>query len=104
MSWGLLLLLALVVFAYRYVFLEPGVPVRLPALFREALNYSAPCLLTAICGPVILLHQETLRPFPDNPYLWGAVSSVVIALLVRHTMLAVMGSLGVFYTLCFWLQ
>ncbi|MBP6562954.1 MAG: AzlD domain-containing protein, partial [Neisseriaceae bacterium] len=54
MSWGLLLLLAAIVFVNRYVFLEPRVPVRLPAVFNEALSYSAPCLLTAICGPIIM--------------------------------------------------
>ncbi|MGM3175265.1 AzlD domain-containing protein [Dickeya lacustris] len=100
MSWGLLLLLALVVFCYRAVFLEPGIPVRLAPLVREALNYSAPCLLTAICGPIILLQQQTLRPFPENPYLWGAIASVVIAWWIRQTLLAVVASLGVFYLLC----
>ena len=59
MSWGLILLLAAIVFCNRYVFLGPRVPVKLPAL----------------------LEQGAVRPFPDNPYLWGALASVVLASL-----------------------
>lgn len=102
MSWSLLLALAGLVFLNRYLFLEPQVPVKLPPLVREALKYSAPCLLTALCGPVILLHDGELRPFPANPYLWGALGCVPIALWVRSTLLAVAGSLTLFYALCFW--
>lgn len=42
MSWGLILLLAAIVFCNRYVFLEPRVPVKLPALLEQALQYAAP--------------------------------------------------------------
>ncbi|MFK8256369.1 AzlD domain-containing protein [Erwinia sp. AnSW2-5] len=102
MSWLLLLGLAALVFFNRYLFLEPRVPVRLPALLRQALNYSAPCLLTAICGPIILLHDGTLRSLPDNPYLLGAVVGVVIAAWVRNMILSVLLILLAFYLLC-WL-
>ncbi|VCZ60903.1 hypothetical protein BANRA_03736 [Acinetobacter baumannii] len=37
----------------RYYFLEPNVKVKLPVLMNKMLNYSAPCLLSAICIPVI---------------------------------------------------
>ena len=50
MTWSLLLILALVIFMLRYFFLEPAVPVKLPPVIRQALGYSAPCLLTAICN------------------------------------------------------
>ncbi|ERE03824.1 MULTISPECIES: AzlD domain-containing protein [Chromobacteriaceae] len=103
MSWGLILLLAAIVFCNRYVFLEPRVPVKLPALLEQALQYAAPCLLTAICGPIILLDQGAVRPFPDNPYLWGALASVVLACLVRNMVLSVLASLAAFYALCAWL-
>ncbi|WP_455814704.1 AzlD domain-containing protein [Pseudomonas graminis] len=103
MSWLLLLGLAALVFFNRYLFLEPRVPVRLPALLRQALNYSAPCLLTAICGPIILLHDGALRSLPDNPYLFGAVVGVVIAAWVRNMILSVLLILLAFYLLC-WLM
>ncbi|MDF0533416.1 AzlD domain-containing protein [Shewanella sp. A32] len=99
MSWLLLLTLAVIVFFNRYLFLEPKLPLRIPKLVREALSYSAPCLLIAICAPVILVDHGTLRPLPDNPYLWGAIIAVVIAYVVRHMLSAVALSLLAFYLL-----
>ncbi len=99
MIWLLLLALAAIVFVNRYVFLEPRLPVRLPKLLHEALRYSAPCLLTAICGPILLLDHGALRPFPGNPYVWGALCAVIIASCVRKTVVAVVSSLLVFYAL-----
>jgi len=99
MSWWLLLLLAFIVFFNRYLFLEPRLPLRIPTLVREALSYSAPCLLIAICAPVILLDHGALRSLPDNPYLWGAIISVIIAYFVRHMLSAVVLSLLAFYLL-----
>ncbi|MEC5343622.1 AzlD domain-containing protein [Brenneria populi] len=103
MSWLLLCALAGIVFFNRYIFLEPRTPVRLPGWVREALKYSAPCLLSAICGPVILLAQGELRPFPDNPYFWGAIFSAIIAFFIRSMVICVLISLLFFYLLCLFL-
>lgn len=100
MSWILLLTLAAVVFFNRYLFLEPAVPVRLPSLIREALKYSAPCLLTALCGPIILLDHDELRELTVNPYLYGTVAGVVIAFFVRQMVLSVLLCMTVFYLFC----
>jgi len=51
MNWFLLIILALVVFMNRYILLEPNIPLRLPKWFQQSLQYSAPCLLTAIATP-----------------------------------------------------
>jgi branched-subunit amino acid transport protein len=101
MSWLLLLALATIVFVNRYVFLEPRLPVRIPKLLHDALKYSAPCLLTAICGPIILMDKGELRAFPDNPYLLGTIFAVVIAFSIRKMVVAVISSLLVFYALAF---
>lgn len=53
MTWALLLTLAAVVFFNRYVFLEPKVAIRLPKLLERMLHYAAPCLLAAICVPIV---------------------------------------------------
>lgn len=63
MTWSLLLILALVIFLLRYFFLEPAIPVKLPSVIRQALGYSAPCLLTAICAPIVLLEKVNLKVF-----------------------------------------
>jgi branched-subunit amino acid transport protein len=46
MTWGLLLILAAVVFCNRYLLLEPRLPLRFPDRLKRSLNYSAPCLLS----------------------------------------------------------
>ncbi|WP_375056569.1 AzlD domain-containing protein [Zobellella sp. DQSA1] len=103
MSWTLIFTLAGIVFINRYVFLEPRVPVRMPRLVHEALQYSAPCLLTAICGPIMLMENETIRSFPDNPYLWGGILSVIISLFIKNMIFAVSISLFTFYLLVLFL-
>ena len=69
MSWLMILGLAAIVFFNRYYFLEPSVKVKLPILMNKMLNYSAPCLLTAICIPVIFFEGNELRGFLDNPFI-----------------------------------
>lgn len=101
MSWILIFTLAGIVFINRYIFLEPKMPVKLPRLVHDALQYSAPCLLTAICGPILLMENELVRSFPDNPYLWGAILSVIISLIIKSVVLAVMMSVFLFYVLVF---
>lgn len=96
MTWGLLLLLALIVFVNRYLFLEPKMPVRLPPIFNEALTYSAPCLLTAICGPIIM-GSGGLTGLPTNPYVYGALVSVFLAYKIKRMVVAVLLSLMLFY-------
>ncbi|MEQ1977277.1 MULTISPECIES: AzlD domain-containing protein [unclassified Xenorhabdus] len=99
MSWTLIFLLAGIVFFNRYVFLEPKMPVKLPKILNESLKYSAPCLLIAICGPIILMEQGELRSLPNNPYLWGALTTTIFAFFIRNIVVCVIISLIVFYIL-----
>jgi branched-subunit amino acid transport protein len=101
MQWPIIILMALILFVNRYIFLAPSVPIKLPKFIQEALRYSAPCILTAICGPILLMDGETLRAFPANPYLWGAIFCVVVAAYVRNMIAAVLIGLTFFYLLIF---
>ncbi|CAG9416178.1 TPA: AzlD domain-containing protein [Providencia alcalifaciens] len=103
MIWFLILSLTAVVFSLRYVFLIPQLPIRLPLIVRQALSYSAPCLLTAICAPVILLENHELRSFPDNPYLWGALFCVVAASFLKNMLITVGLTLVFFYGLIYFM-
>ena len=103
MIWALIITLTAVVFSLRYVFLIPQLPVRLPLIIRQALSYSAPCLLTAICAPVILLTEHELKSFPDNPYLWGALFCVIIASVIKNMLLTVGLTLAFFYGLIYFM-
>ena len=103
MIWILIISLTAVVFSLRYIFLIPQLPIRLPLIVRQALSYSAPCLLTAICAPVILLENHELRNFPDNPYLWGALFCVVAASLLKNMLITVGLTLVFFYGLIYFM-
>ncbi|ENG4183645.1 AzlD domain-containing protein [Providencia rettgeri] len=103
MIWLLIISLTAIVFTLRYIFLIPQLPIRLPLVVRQALSYSAPCLLTAICAPVILLENHEIRSFPDNPYFWGALFCVVVASVLKNMLLTVGLTLVFFYSLIYFM-
>ncbi len=85
MSWLMILGLAAIVFFNRYYFLEPNVKVKLPVLMNKMLNYSAPCLLSAICIPVSFFENNKLRGFLDNPYLYATIFCIVVAFYFKKS-------------------
>lgn len=101
MSWSLLLTLAVIVFFNRYIFLEPKFAIRLPAVFQKMLQYSAPCLLVAICAPIVFFQDNQLRLDLLNPYLLSAGLCVILAFIGRHILLNLVLCLICFYTLNF---
>lgn len=101
MSWFMILGLAAIVFFNRYYFLEPHVKIKLPLILNKMLNYSAPCLLTAICIPVIFFDGNHLRDVINNPYIYAAIFCIVIAMYLKKVLLSVIASLGFFYFINF---
>ena len=97
MTWTYILILAAIVFFNRYLFLEPKVDVKFPHFFEKMLKYSAPCLLTAICAPIIFYQDDTFRAFANNPYLYGAIFCVLMILWLKKTLLSIILSLVFFY-------
>lgn len=105
MNWFLLIILALVVFMNRYILLEPNIPLRLPKWFQQSLQYSAPCLLTAIATPIVFMDEQgVFRSTLPNPYFIATVLTIGIAYTVRHTLATIIISLACFYALVFWLN
>ncbi|MEG2920637.1 MAG: AzlD domain-containing protein [Acinetobacter sp.] len=97
MTWTYILILAAIVFFNRYLFLEPKVDVKFPHFFEKMLKYSAPCLLTAICAPIIFYQDDAFRAFANNPYLYGAIFCVLMILWLKKTLLSIILSLVFFY-------
>ena len=97
MTWTYTLILAAIVFFNRYLFLEPRVNVKFPHFFEKMLKYSAPCLLTAICAPIIFYQDDAFRAFANNPYLYGAIFCVLMILWLKKTLLSIILSLVFFY-------
>ncbi|MEX6397411.1 AzlD domain-containing protein [Providencia hangzhouensis] len=103
MIWLLIITLTAVVFTLRYIFLIPQLPIRLPLVVRQALKgYSAPCLLTAICAPVILLENHELRSFPII-LIYGALFCVIVASVLKNMLLTVGLTLVFFYSLIYFI-
>ncbi|WP_296280714.1 AzlD domain-containing protein [uncultured Acinetobacter sp.] len=104
MTWILLLSLAFIVFINRYFFLEPKIAFKLPVFVENMLQYSAPCLLTAICAPIVFFHGEELRTLPLDAYFLTAILCVVFALISKKILLNLSLSLLCFYTLNYFLH
>lgn len=103
MTWILLFSLALIVFVNRYFFLEPKIAFKLPKFIERMLQYSAPCLLTAICTPIILFNGHDFRNLPLDAYFLTAIICVILALISRKILVNLSLSLLCFYSLNFWI-
>ena len=100
MSWGLIFALTLMLFSLRFIFLI-RITVAAAGFIQQALTYSAPCLLVAICAPIVLLEEQQFRDISDNPYLWGTLFCIIAARLIKNTLLTVILTLVFFYTLIY---
>ncbi|WP_151980509.1 AzlD domain-containing protein [Acinetobacter guerrae] len=101
MTWLMICALAAIVFFNRYVFLSPNVNIRLPAFVERMLKYSAPCLLTAICLPIVFFDGDQIRFLPTNAYLYAAILCVILAYFHVKIIYNVVISLLFFYCLNF---
>ncbi|PJG44370.1 branched-chain amino acid transporter [Acinetobacter tandoii] len=99
MSWVFIFLLAGIVFFNRYVFLEPKVAIQFPVFFERMLKYSAPCLLTAICIPIIFYDAGEWRSLASNSYFYATIFCVLVSIILRRVLLSLALSLLFFYTL-----
>ncbi len=99
MNWLIILTMAMVVFASRYLFLEPKLPVRLSQNTLQFLSYSAPAVLTAIFAPIVFIRDGSLSLSPDNSYLICAIVATAIALKTRNTLLTALISMGLFFVI-----
>ncbi|MBB6519987.1 AzlD domain-containing protein [Pseudoteredinibacter isoporae] len=95
--------MAVVVFASRYLFLEPRLPMELGPKLRRLMGYATPAVLSAVIAPMVLIHQGQLNSDWQNPYLIGAIAAVLIMLLSKNTLLSTVLSMLIFVALKFWL-
>ena len=100
MTWTLLLALAAVVFFNRYVFLEPAVAVRLPKLVERMLHYAAPCLLAAICVPIVFYDDTGVwRGVAGNAYLYAGLFCCAVAWWSKRVLFSLVLRMLFFYAL-----
>jgi len=94
-----ILLLAIITFTSRYLFIHPKMPIRLNAKMRELLSFSAPAVLTAIWVPIIFIQEDKLNLSLANPYLVAATAAVLVAGKTKSIYLTLIISLVVFVAL-----
>jgi len=94
-----ILLLAVITFTSRYLFIHPKMPIRLNAKMRELLSFSAPAVLTAIWVPIIFIQEDKLNLSLANPYLVAATAAVLVAGKTQSIYLTLIISLVVFVAL-----
>ncbi|QUJ70180.1 AzlD domain-containing protein (plasmid) [Photobacterium sp. GJ3] len=97
MIWLTILAMALIVFASRYLFLAPGLPIRLNHQAQRFLSYASPAVLTAIWAPIVFVPEQSgLNLSWSNPYLIGALVSALIAWKTKNVLLTAVIGMAVF--------
>ena len=85
-TWIILFSVAALVFASRFLLMEPWVPLKLSDNVQQLLSFSAPAVLTAIAAPIVFIREEQLSVGMGNQYLLASVVVVVVALATRSTL------------------
>ncbi len=88
-TWITLLCVAVLVFASRFLLMEPWLPLKLSDNVQQILRFSAPAVLTAIAAPIVFIRDEQISLGTDNHYLVASVVVVVVAIVTRSTLLTV---------------
>ncbi|RMA82153.1 AzlD domain-containing protein [Umboniibacter marinipuniceus] len=94
MIWLTIAAMFAIVFASRYIFLEPRLPIRLGTRTQRFLSFTAPAVMTAIWAPIVFIQQQQLVVSLFNPYLVGALVTAVVAFTTKRALLAAV--LGIF--------
>ncbi|SGY85917.1 AzlD domain-containing protein [Moritella viscosa] len=97
MIWLTIILMTVIIFISRYIFIEPKLPLRLSPSVVKFLSYSAPAVLTAILAPIVFIQESTLHLNLDNSYLIGAIFAVLLILITRNTLLTAILSMLLFF-------
>ena len=95
--WLLIGLMALVTFSIRYALYARANAISLPPKLERALKFSAPCVLTAIWVPAVLMPKGELDPTFSNPYLVGGLVAIIIGLWKKNTLLTIAVSMTCFF-------
>ncbi len=98
MVYFTILVLTLVVFASRYLFIEPKVPLRLGHNAQRFLSYASPAVLTAIWAPIVFIPGGELQLAVTSPYLLGAIFCIALAWWKKNVLLTTL--LGMAFFLC----
>ena len=95
----IILLMACVTFTTRFLFLSKRLPFSIGPKMQRFLSFSAPCVLTAICVPIVFVQEGKLAISLNNPYLIAACVAVLLAYRFKNLYITTVVSLVVFFLL-----
>lgn len=89
--------MAIATFSIRYVLLPLSGRINFPDNLKRALGYVPPAVLTAIIVPATLMPDgQTLSISWTNPYLVGAVITILIGWLSKNLLITIVGGMAGF--------
>lgn len=89
--------MAVVTFSIRYVLLPFSGRIRLSPAVQRALGYVPPAVLTAIIVPMSLMPGgQAIKLSLANPYLVGALATVIIGRVGKNLLVTIVGGMVVF--------
>lgn len=101
--WLLIITLSIVVFINRYIFLDPNIKIKIPNVVYSILKYSAPCLLAAICAPIVFFQSNEIKLSIVDPYIIASIITIIFSIFIKKTITVVILGLTIFYLLLYFL-
>ncbi len=78
-----ILLIAMITFLTRYLFLHPSIPLRIGNRLSTFLTFSGPAVLTAIWVPIVFFQNDQLNITFDNPYINASIIAIIVSLKTK---------------------
>jgi len=94
--WVALAGMTCITFLCRYFFFSERVPFELGTKTKNLLSYTAPSVLTAMWVPIVFLGNNINNDFIVSPYLIAGLSTVILSLKIKNTLVVVGLGMGAF--------
>ena len=100
--WGALLLIGLITFFYRALFILFADALHLPGWVQQPLRFVPVAALTAIIVPELLVREGTLALTGQNERLVAGLFAIGIAWWSKNTLLTLTSGMVALYLLQWW--
>ena len=91
-TWLLLVAMASITFASRYLLLMQSVPLSLGPRVRKLLTYTAPAVLTAMWVPIVFEPTFNVTSIIKPEYLVAAIVAAILSRVAKNPLIAVIVS------------
>lgn len=96
-----ILLMAAITFSVRYLFFITNLPFKLNYKAKEFLKFTGPCVLSAMVAPIMFTPVDDLIIY--SPYLIGGIATIIMALIIRNTLMVVFLGMIIFLLLKYYI-